>query len=504
MGETSPGVEALPVQPASFLLPPPQDHAPQSPHPTPSDPTATTPDPDPWNRLLLRQNAIWFCRLRWIVVATLSTAGLLGLFPVLMQPLGLAIPPAVPLASAGFLALLNGLFVKLIPAADNPNATRNAKFILWLQITCDLLVLTAVVHWLNQDLPCAPFMYLFHIILACIVFTPIESFTVLGMAATFLLLSLIATSQEWLPHMSVLLPADTTTPHQHASSVHLGYRTGFTFLIWGVIWYLVSWLARKLQQHEHQLALTNLQLKASGEERSDHMLQTTHQLKAPFAAIHAQTQLLLGNYCGPLPQKAHQVVETIAARSMALSRQIQQMLQLANLRSQGQSTPQCKSLDLADLTTQTIHRIEPNARQRNITLSTQVEPSLLEAVEDHLTMLVDNLIVNAVNYSHPNSSVEVTCQPSANHTVTLTVRDHGIGIPKEKLPRIFDDYYRTEEAAQHNRTSTGLGLAVVRQVAHAANATVHVESAPGWGTRFTVQLPTRHANPNPSPRKYRK
>ncbi|MFM1941286.1 MAG: hypothetical protein RI897_268 [Verrucomicrobiota bacterium] len=503
MGETSPGVEAAPIQPASFLLPPPPDPSAQSSPPSPDHPTAT-PDPDPWNRLLLRQNAVWFCRLRWIVVATLGAAGLLGLFPSLMQPLGLAIPPAVPLVSAGILALLNGLFVQIIPDADNPAATRNAKLILWLQITCDLLVLTAVVHWLNRDLPCAPFMYLFHIILACIVFTPAESFTVLGMAATFLLLSLIATTQEWLPHMSVLLPAEPiNTPHP-ANSVHLGYRTGFTFLIWGVIWYLVSWLASKLQQHEHQLALTNLQLKASGEERSAHMLQTTHQLKAPFAAIHAQTQLLLGNYCGTLPQKAHQVVETIAARSMALSRQIQQMLQLANLRSQGQSTPQCKSLDLADLTTQTIHRIEPNARQRNITLSTQVEPSPLEAVEDHLTMLVDNLIVNAVNYSHPNSSVEVTCQPSANHTVTLTVRDHGIGILKEKLPRIFDDYYRTEEAAQHNRTSTGLGLAVVRQVAHSAKATVQVESAPGWGTRFTVQLPTRQTKTNPSPKKHRK
>jgi signal transduction histidine kinase len=503
MGETSPEVAAEPIEPASFFLPPPQDPT-SPPHTTPSSQPETTPDPDPWNRLLLRQNAIWFCRLRWIVVATLGTAGLLGLFPSLMQPLGLAIPPVVPLASASILALLNGLFVKTIPAADNPGATRNAKLILWLQIACDLLVLTAVVHWLNRDLPCAPFMYLFHIILACIVFTPTESFTVLGMAATFLLISLLATSQEWLPQMSVLLPANPATPSLHANSVHLGYRTGFTFLIWGVIWYLVSWLARKLQQHEHQLALTNIQLKASGEERSAHMLQTTHQLKAPFAAIHAQTQLLLGNYCGTLPPKAHQVVETIAARSMALSRQIQQMLQLANLRSQGQSTPQRKPLDLAELTTQTIHRIEPSARHRNITLSTQIEPSQLEAVEDHLTMLVDNLIVNAVTYSHPNSSVEIHCHPSPHHTVTLTVRDHGIGIPKEKLPRIFDDYYRTEEAAQHNRTSTGLGLAVVRQVAHAANATVHVESAPGWGTRFTVQLPTRQTKANPSPRKQRK
>ncbi|MHB9008281.1 MAG: ATP-binding protein, partial [Limisphaerales bacterium] len=64
----------------------------------------------------------------------------------------------------------------------------------------------------------------------------------------------------------------------------------------------------------------------------------------------------------------------------------------------------------------------------------------------------------------------------------------GIGIPPAKLPRIFDDYYRTEEAVRHNQASTGLGLAVVRHVARALGATIQVESAPGWGTRFTVKL----------------
>jgi two-component system phosphate regulon sensor histidine kinase PhoR len=80
------------------------------------------------------------------------------------------------------------------------------------------------------------------------------------------------------------------------------------------------------------------------------------------------------------------------------------------------------------------------------------------------------------------------------------VRDQGIGIPREKLPRIFDDYYRTEEAAQHNAGSTGLGLAIVRQVAREYRLPVQVESAPGWGTRFTVIFPGATVAPdNPTP-----
>jgi signal transduction histidine kinase len=85
--------------------------------------------------------------------------------------------------------------------------------------------------------------------------------------------------------------------------------------------------------------------------------------------------------------------------------------------------------------------------------------------------------------------VAVGCQRDDAGNVRLTVRDHGIGIPREKLPRIFDDYYRSEEAVQHNRASTGLGLAIVRQVASADGLDVEVASAPDWGTRFTVTFP---------------
>jgi signal transduction histidine kinase len=70
------------------------------------------------------------------------------------------------------------------------------------------------------------------------------------------------------------------------------------------------------------------------------------------------------------------------------------------------------------------------------------------------------------------------------------VEDEGIGIPAEKLPRIFDDYYRTEEAVRHNKDSTGLGLAIVRHVATSHRIRVRVESAPGRGTAVTLRFPT--------------
>ncbi len=440
-----------------------------------------------WIEPLLWRNAVWFGRLRWTVVAALAVAGLAGFFPPLTAPLGLAIQPLWPLAAAGVLAGLNLLFARLAANTGEAGGRVPVKVQLWCQIVTDLLVLTAVIHWLGSELPTAPFMYLFHVILACIVFSPRESLLVAGLAAGFYVGCLA------LEARGIVAPTCVLTSHGAAKAaadcVPRAFSVGSMLLIWVVIWYLVSQLAGTLLQREHELALTNLRLKASSEERARHMLQTTHQLKAPFAAIHAHAQLLLGGYCGPLPDTARGVVEKISTRCAALSRQIQEMLQLANLRSRGQEAPPRTELDLAALIDAALARVEPAARQRGIRLDKALEPLTVCGAEDHLTMLLDNLLVNAVNYSHDRGTVRVDCRGEPPGRATLTVRDHGIGIPEAKLARIFDDYYRTEEAVQHNRMSTGLGLAIVRQVAQEAHLAVEVQSAPGWGTRFTVTIP---------------
>lgn len=104
---------------------------------------------------------------------------------------------------------------------------------------------------------------------------------------------------------------------------------------------------------------------------------------------------------------------------------------------------------------------------------------------DHL-----HLIANAVVYSTEGGSVRVRCAGTSTDGPVVTVEDEGIGIPAEKLPRIFDDYYRTEEAVRHNKDSTGLGLAIVRHVATSHRIRVRVESAPGCGTVVTLRFPT--------------
>ena len=439
------------------------------------------------DRSLLWQNAIWFCHLRWIVIGGLATAGVAAFFPNWTARFGLQLAPEWSFAAATSLAVANLAYLLLLRRLPKSAPANKVRLLLWGQIVVDLVILTGVIHFLGSRNTYAPFTYLFHIILACIFFRRMESLGVTAVSTVLYVGCLLLEFQGILSPQTVLTDTGTTLAASGSRSLWIWHLVSL-LAIWSIIWYLASRLADALRGREHELAATNRRLEASSEERARHMLQTTHQLKAPFAAIHANTQLLLGGYCGKLPEASAAVVEKISLRARMLSQQIQDMLQLANLRSEAQAMPRTTTIALDELIETAVARMEPTASLRGIRVETDVEVIQVRAVEDYLKMLVDNLLSNAVSYSYDGGLVSVACRRGANAMAVFVVRDHGIGIPAEKISQVFRDYYRTKEAAQHNKASTGLGLAIVRHVVRALKMSVTVESAPGWGSRFTVQM----------------
>ena len=241
-----------------------------------------------------------------------------------------------------------------------------------------------------------------------------------------------------------------------------------------------------VRYRDAELAETNLRLVGAQEERARHMLTTTHQLKAPFAAIHANTQLLLEGYCGTLTPKAREVTEKISARCRALADEIVQMLQLANLSSSSQQLSPIE-VDLAEILRACMGQLHGVAGEHGVAFDADLRPALVTGVEDHLRMLLGNLLSNAIIYSHRDGRVRVTSRIEGDYPV-VTVTDEGIGIPAEKLPLIFQEHYRTTEALRHNSRSSGLGLAIVRHVARLHRIRLSVTSRPGSGTTFTLSF----------------
>jgi signal transduction histidine kinase len=231
------------------------------------------------------------------------------------------------------------------------------------------------------------------------------------------------------------------------------------------------------------------------------MLTMTHQLKAPFAAIHANVQLFLKGHCGVLSDEALDVARRIAARSRRLATEIQEMLQLANLSSSSQKPPGSIELCLSEALNWCVEQVRPMAQDRRIALDIDIQPTRIKGVEDHLKMLFSNLLSNAVFYSYKGGRVGVQCGREDPSRAVVTISDEGIGIAAEKLPHIFDEHYRTKEAVRHNKESSGLGLAIVKHVTELHGIQLQVQTQPGTGTTFKLCFPCAAAEPPVSGKK---
>jgi signal transduction histidine kinase len=333
-----------------------------------------------------------------------------------------------------------------------------------------------------------PFAYLFHVVLACIFFSRRESFVVVVVAAA-LYAGCLLLERACLVAPGGIYAATGQLGHGGRLSAEVFYLNAASCTaIWFVVWYLASKLSDAVRARDVKLAEVNRELVEAQAERARHMLRTTHELKAPFAAIHANAHLLLGGYCGPMSEESREVLLRIAARCRRLARQIQEMLQLANLRSVLTNAPSIP-LDLAEELDWCIAQVTPMADERRVRIVVTSSRAPATAAQDHVRMLISNLLTNAVTYSRDGGLVRVACGVGPLGAPELVVEDQGIGISEAKLPKIFDDFYRTEEAVKHNKESTGLGLAIVKHVAQTYGIRVRVESAPDVGTRFTLKFP---------------
>ncbi|MCS6897774.1 MAG: HAMP domain-containing histidine kinase, partial [Nitrospira sp.] len=150
---------------------------------------------------------------------------------------------------------------------------------------------------------------------------------------------------------------------------------------------------------------------------------------------------------------------------------------------------ECRPVALESLV-EDIHRqatLLGQDRQIEVVLGT-VMPAVVQGDELRLRELLLNLVENAVKYSHPNGKVEISLVTDGQQAV-LSVSDQGIGIPTEDLPKIFNRFYRSDNARTHTKKGTGLGLAICAWIAESHRGRIHVQSHVGRGSVFTVTLP---------------
>jgi two-component system phosphate regulon sensor histidine kinase PhoR len=222
--------------------------------------------------------------------------------------------------------------------------------------------------------------------------------------------------------------------------------------------------------------------------RRDFTANVSHELKTPLSSIKAYAETLL---IGALEDPEHNrgFVERIAEQSDRLEQLIFDLLKLAQLQDSALLKPE--PLLLRPLLEQSRNAFLPIAQRKGVTLEfdLQISPSLeMRTDRDALLTIVNNLISNAVRYTPSGGKVLVQAE-SMEEQIVLAVRDTGIGIAPEDLPRIFERFFRVEKARTQEAGGTGLGLAIVKHLVTSMQGQIDVESQVGCGSTFRLQLP---------------
>jgi two-component system phosphate regulon sensor histidine kinase PhoR len=130
------------------------------------------------------------------------------------------------------------------------------------------------------------------------------------------------------------------------------------------------------------------------------------------------------------------------------------------------------------------------AKAKEITINLVCPEDISAWIDSRLmTQALINLLDNAINYSNEKSDIQILASLK-DKELRISVQDHGIGIPKENLSRLFERFYRVDKARSRELGGTGLGLAIVKHIAHTHGGRVSVDSIPGKGSTFSLHLPT--------------
>ncbi len=215
-------------------------------------------------------------------------------------------------------------------------------------------------------------------------------------------------------------------------------------------------------------------------EKSDFFANASHELKTPITVTLGLSELILAK--DGVDESVRAQVERIHKEASRMSELITDMLRLSRLEQHGEVKRE--PVNLHAIADEVIAELNPRIAEKGLTVTVSGEGTV-QAAPERMYELLTNLCSNAVNYNVDGGRLDVAIAERDGHTV-LTVRDTGIGIPKEHLSRVCERFYRVDKSRSKKTGGTGLGLAIVKHICVLYGADLKFDSTVGQGTVVTV------------------
>lgn len=222
--------------------------------------------------------------------------------------------------------------------------------------------------------------------------------------------------------------------------------------------------------------------------KSEFVSNVSHELRTPLTSIQAYAEMLVDAEAVD-PAQTREYLDIILSETERLTRLINDVLDLSRIES-GRQVVKKSRVNPAELARHTVKIMEKWAARKKLTLQTFIEESedTVQADRDLLEQALLNLLSNAIKYTPEGGTLTVFTK-IRDGNVTLGVRDTGIGLSLVERERLFTKFFRADHDVVRQAGGTGLGLVLVGEIARLHGGTVEVESTPGKGSTFSLQIP---------------
>jgi two-component system, sensor histidine kinase ChiS len=245
---------------------------------------------------------------------------------------------------------------------------------------------------------------------------------------------------------------------------------------------------KRLQAYAIELEKKNITLQKINQLKDEFLANTSHELKTPLNGIIGIAESLIDGATGKLSPQTLFNLSLIVSSGKRLSQLVNDLLDFSRLKHKNLEL-QIKPVGVREITNVVLMLSQALIGKKQLQLINNINPELppVDADENRLQQILYNLVGNAIKFT-PSGTVNVSAA-AVNHELEITVTDTGIGIPADKLDRIFESFEQADGSIAREYGGVGLGLAVTKQLVQLHGGKIWVESTVGVGSRFTFTLP---------------
>ncbi|HEX2188141.1 MAG TPA: ATP-binding protein [Longimicrobiaceae bacterium] len=248
----------------------------------------------------------------------------------------------------------------------------------------------------------------------------------------------------------------------------------------------------ELEERNRQLEWQSRELERAYRLKSEFLASMSHELRTPINALLGYTSLMRDRIYGEVTQRQEEALDRMYAASQHLLDLVNDVLDLAKIEA-GKMPVHLEQVDVAAVIQELSATVDPMVRKKGLEYRSEVAPELptLETDRTKVKQVLLNLLSNAVKFTH-RGEIRIAARPAAGgRGVEVSVADTGIGIARESLENIFEDFRQVDQSSTREYGGTGLGLSITKKLLNLLGGTIRVESRSGEGSTFTVMLPLR-------------